>query len=553
MSHAPEFFAARDFLVAHRDDYEKAYRDFAWPRLERFNWALDVFDAIARGNEQPALIVADEEGGVERISFDEMRSRSDRAANFLRQHGVEHGSRILLMLENVAPLWEIMLGAVMIPTTSLLAGWDLEDRLERGGVTHVVASPGAAERFADDGRVRIAVGGAVAGWVDYADAAACSDLFVPDWLTSADDTLLLYFTSGTTSKPKLVEHTHASYPVGHLSTMYWIGLRAGDVHWNISSPGWAKHAWSSLFAPWNAGAAVFVLRYGRFRAEAALKALGDHGVTTVCAPPTVWRLLVTQDLSAWPVTVREAVAAGEPLNPEVIERVRAAWGITIRDGYGQTETTAIVGNSPGQPVTPGSMGRPLPGYRVTLLDADGNETDDGEIAVGLDPRPVGLMRGYRDDEQRSEEATRGGLYRTGDRATRDAAGVITFVGRSDDVFKSSDYRISPFELESVLIEHEAVLEAAVVPAPDVVRLVVPKAFVTLRSGVEPSAEVARSILTFMRERVSPFKRIRRIEFGELPKTVSGKIRRVELRTVEAQRSDGARRSHEYFEEDLGLS
>jgi acetyl-CoA synthetase len=557
MAEGDAFFEARDFLLAHRGDYAQAYQEFRWPKLERFNWALDVFDAIARDNRQPALVVADEDGGVEKVSFAELAARSNQAANFLRRHGVVRGGRILLMLDNVTPLWEIMLGAiklgaVMIPTTSLLTGWDLEDRLERGRVSHVVAGPGVAARFARTVVTGIAVGGSATGWIDYGEAAGEPESFEPDGTTRADDTLLLYFTSGTTSRPKLVEHSHASYPVGHLSTMYWIGVRAGDLHWNISSPGWAKHAWSSFFAPWNAGAGVFVLRYGRFRAETALRALGEHGITTLCAPPTVWRLLVQQDLKQWPVGVREAVAAGEPLNPEVIERVRAAWGITVRDGYGQTETTAMVGNSPGQPVTPGSMGRPLPGYRIALLDAGGGETDDGEIAVALDPRPTGLMRGYRDDPAREQEAMRGGFYRTGDRAVRGADGSITFVGRSDDVFKSSDYRISPFELESVLIEHEAVLEAAVVPTPDPVRLVVPKAYVTLREGVEPSADIARAILAFVRERVSPFKRVRRIEFGELPKTVSGKIRRVELRLAETARPADERAPGEYREEDLGL-
>ncbi len=554
MTDRSSFAQARDFLLAHREDYHTAARDFVWPRPEHFNWALDHFDAIARDNHSAALVVADESGAVERVSFAEMAERSNRAANFLRKNGVQRGSRVLLMLENVTPLWEVMLaciklGAVMIPTTTLLAGWDLEDRLERGQVTHVVAGPEVAERMPAGDRVGIGVGGAPAGWVDYASAADASADFTPDGRTRADDTLLLYFTSGTTSRPKLVEHTHASYPIGHLSTMYWIGLRPGDVHWNISSPGWAKHAWSSFFAPWNAGATIFVLRYGRFSAELALEALGSHGITTVCAPPTVWRLLVKQDLSRWNVSVRAAVAAGEPLNPEVIERIREAWGVTIRDGYGQTESTAMVANSPGQPVVPGSMGRPLPGYDVVLLDLDGNPADDGEVAVRLDPRPVGLMHGYRDDPERTAAAMADGFYRTGDRAQRDPDGAITFVGRADDVFKSSDYRISPFELESVLVEHQAVLEAAVVPTPDPVRLVVPKAYVTLREGLEPSAELARDILGFVRERVSPFKRVRCLEFGELPKTVSGKIRRVELRNAEAERPAGERRPNEFTEED----
>src|SRR5438477_1074317 len=273
--------------------------------------------------------------------------------------------------------------------------------------------------------------------------------------TRADELLLLYFTSGTTARPKLVAHTQASYPIGHLSTMYWLGLKPGDVHLNLSSPGWAKHAWSSLFAPWNAAATVLAYHYERFDARALLGQLARCRVTSFCAPPTVWRMLIQQDLRASRVTLREAASAGEPLNPEVIARVREAWGITIRDGYGQTETTAQVGNSPGQPVKPGSMGRPLPGYRIVLLDAAGRVSEEGEICIDLAQRPLGLMQGYLDDPARNASAMGDGYYHTGDVASRDADGYLTYVGRMDDVFKSSDYRVSPFELESVLIEHPA--------------------------------------------------------------------------------------------------
>ena len=370
--------------------------------------------------------------------------------------------------------------------------------------------------------------------------------------TAADDSLLLYFTSGTTSQPKLVEHTQVSYPVGHLSTMYWIGLQPGDVHLNVSSPGWAKHSWSNVFAPWNAGATVFLYNYTRFDAEKMLQVLQTYGVTTFCAPPTVWRMLIQADLSAVKVQIRECISAGEPLNPEVIEQVRNAWDITIRDGYGQTETTAQIGNPPGQPVKLGSMGRPLPGYSIALLDPATDEIgDDGEICIELAPAPVPLMRGYRDARELTQEVMRGGFYHTGDVASRDEDGYITYVGRSDDVFKASDYRISPFELESVLIEHPAVAEAAVVPSPDPVRLAVPKAYVVLAAGHEPSRELAGEILRFCRAHLAPYKRIRRIEFAELPKTISGKIRRVELRADEAAKVEsGAETQHAYDEADF---
>ncbi|HEU5087266.1 MAG TPA: AMP-binding protein, partial [Roseiflexaceae bacterium] len=384
------------------------------------------------------------------------------------------------------------------------------------------------------------------------DAAAAAEQFQPDGDTQASDPLLLYFTSGTTALPKLVEHTHVSYPVGHLSTMYWIGLQPGDLHLNIASPGWAKHAWSNVFAPWIAEATAFLYNYARFDARALLEQISRRGVTTFCAPPTVWRMLIQEELGAWKVALREVVGAGEPLNPEVIEQVRRAWGLTIRDGFGQTETTALVGNAPGQLLKPGSMGRPLPGYTVALLDLfSGQPADEGEICLDLAARPLGLMAGYRDDPGRTAAVMRDGYYHTGDVAVRDADGYITYVGRSDDVFKSSDYRISPFELESMLIEHEAVAEAAVVPAPDTLRLAVPKAYVVLVAGWQASAETAEAILRFCQERMPVYSRVRRLEFAELPKTISGKIRRVELREREQQlHAAGERSSAEFRESDF---
>jgi acetyl-CoA synthetase len=554
---AHAFLAAREHLLAHGQDLTAARARFRWPELEEFNWALDYFDTLA--SETTALWLINGDGSEERRSFAELATRSSQVANYLRALGVRRGDRILLVLGNCAPLWETMLaamklGAVLIPATTLLTADDLRDRIERGQVKAVLTTDELTRQF--DGipgaDIRIAVGATTRGWHHYDDASRADTAFRAEGPTRATDPLLLYFTSGTTARPKLVEHTHASYPVGHLSTMYWLGLRPGDVHLNISSPGWAKHAWSSFFAPWNAGATALVLNLPRFAATTLLDVLTRCGVTTFCAPPTVWRMLIQVDLAQHRTRLREAVAAGEPLNSEVIQQVRRAWGITIRDGYGQTETTAQIGNSPGQPIKPGSMGRPLPGYRVALLDADGHEADEGEICLDLSARPLGLMTGYRDDLERTAEVMRGGYYHTGDVAARDGDGYITYVGRTDDVFKASDYRISPFELESVLIEHADVVEAAVVPSPDPLRLAVPKAFVLLRAGVEPSAEVAASILGFCRQRLAPYKRVRRIEFTDLPKTISGKIRRVELRAREQQRAGGAtfRRANEWWDDDV---
>ncbi len=534
------FRAARDLLLRHRRDLAKAQQEFRWPALGRFNWALDYFDPLAAGNEHAALRFVGPNGFESSISFTGLAARSNQVANHLRRLGVTRGDRILMLLGNVQPLWEVMLaamklGAVLIPATTMLTEDDLRDRLARGRVRHVIAASNLAPRFDNlqGDYTRLAVGGAP-GWQDFHESAAESTSFIPEGETQATDPMLLYFTSGTTSKPKLVLHSHQSYPVGHLSTMYWIGVQPGDVHLNISSPGWAKHAWSSVFAPWNAGATIVILNQPRFDARHLLRILGQERITTFCAPPTVWRMLVLEDLKANPIHLKEAVSAGEPLNPEVIEQVRQAWGLLIRDGYGQTETTLQIGNTPGQPFTPGSMGRPMPGYAIRLVDPDGADAEEGEIAIPLDPAPTGLMQGYLLDDGAIQPPSPP-IYRTGDVALRNQDGSLTYVGRADDVFKSSGYRISPFELENVLIEHAAVAEAAVVPSPDPVRTALPKAFIALAEGHEPNVATASSIFAHLRTRLAPYKRIRRIEFYELPKTISGKIRRVDLRRLEAAR------------------
>jgi len=554
---AERFKAARDILFAHRADHDAANRGFRWPVLDRFNWALDWFDAeLANGPlaDRPALkIVGD---GSAELTFAELSARSNRVANGLRALGVTRGDRILLMLGNVVPLWEVMLaamklGAVVIPATTLLTRADLLDRFERGRVRHVIAGGGEAAKFEGIGKglTLISLGDAPPGWQRYDLLLDAPAAFAPDAPTSADDPLLLYFTSGTTAKPKLVQHSHASYPVGHLTTMYVLGLQPGDMHLNISSPGWAKHAYSCFFAPWNAGATVFIANQPRFAARGMLDAIAGGGVTTLCAPPTVWRMFVQEDLRSWKTQLREACSAGEPLNPEVIEAVRAAWGLTVRDFYGQTETTTQIGNPPGLTVKPGSMGMPMPGYRIRLLDVDGTDTNEGEVCIALDPRPTGLMSGYQRDDG-TLPPMQGDVYRTGDVAMRDADGYYTYIGRADDIFKASDYRISPFELESLLIEHAAVAEAAVVPVPDPVRTAIPKAYVVLAAGWEPDRATALAIFRHVRERAAPYKRVRRIEFGELPKTISGKIRRVELRLLEVHRAQDGTPGAEFREEDM---
>ena len=545
------FIAARDLLLRLRTDYGAAVREFRWPVMDRFNWALDYFDHLP-ADDLALWCVGETE---EKLSFGALRARSNQVANHLRQLGVRRGDRVMLLMPNIRQLWEALLalmklGAVINPATTMLTEADLRDRFERGRIRHAIVDASLTGRF---GRLpgqytRIAVGGAT-GWYRFEDAYHAAEEFAPDGETLATDPLVLYFTSGTTSKPKLVLHSHQSYPVGQLSMTYVSGLRPADVFCFVASPGWAAHMYS-LFGAWNAAASIVALAYPQFDAKAVLDALVHCGVTSFGAPPTVWRILVQEDLAAWPVRLREAISGGEPLNPEVMDHVQRVWGLAVRDIYGQTETACVIGNSPGQAITPGSMGWPMPGFVVKVLGENDTETDEGELAVALDPPPLGLLQGYQ-QEDGSIRPIEGPYHRTGDLAVRGQDGRLTFVGRADDVFKSSGYRISPFEIESALIEHETVAEAAVVPTPDSQRLVVPKAFILLAAGYMPDRATALDIFSQMPGRLAPYKRVRRIEFGELPMTISGKIRRAELRQREAaRRGDDVRGAMEFWEEDF---
>lgn len=558
---------SRDQLLALRTDYAAALDDFGWPDVgDTFNFAHDWFDVFARGNHDPGLVIVEEDGSRASYTFDELAHRSDQVGSLIAGTGVGRGDSVIIMLGNQVELWESMLGlikigAVLMPTTTAAGPAELADRIDRGNARAVICGVADTGKFADlpGDYTKIVVGGDVAGWLRLDSAYDIAEPRLDHPGNASTDRLLLYFTSGTTSRPKLVEHTHISYPVGHLTTMYWLGLKPGDLHLNISSPGWAKHAWSNFFAPLLAESGVLVYNYARFDPEALLARLTDEAVTSFCAPPTVWRMLINADLAGGkPAALRETLGAGEPLNPEVISRVEQHWGLTIRDGFGQTECTATVANSPGQPLKAGSMGRPLPGLAVVLVDPLTGEVVDGvgegEICLDLNGpggRPVSLMTGYQGDAERNAQAMAGGFYHTGDLAERDDQGYLTYIGRTDDVFKASDYKVSPFELESVLIEHPAVAEAAIVPAPDEIRLAVPKAYVALAPNYEPSAELARDILMYAREHLPTHLRVRRLEFFDLPKTISGKIRRVELRRREDDHRDGAIEG-EYRDADLGV-
>jgi acetyl-CoA synthetase len=536
------FRSARDQLFELRTDGARAAAEFEWPDVgDHFNWAVDWFDVIAAGNDAVALWIVEEDGSEQKVTFAEMAARSDRVANWFASLGVERGDHVMLMLGNQVELWESMLaimklGAVILPTSTVLGTADLADRVDRAGVRHVIVNADDAGKFdrVPGEYTRIAVGdpAGIPGWTSFADSLGAAT-GKPGVEVDTSDTSIVYFTSGTTSRPKMVVHTQASYPVGHLTTTYWLGVQKHDVHLAISSPGWGKHAWSCFFAPWIAEATVFVYNYGKFDPAALREQLDRAQVTTFCAPPTVWRMLIQSALGERPSSLRETLSAGEPLNPEVISQVQRAWGLVIRDGYGQTETTAIVANAPGSALKAGSMGLPLPGVSVVLLDpVTGEPADEGEICLDLSDQTVNLMTGYFGDPERSAEAMRDGYFHTGDVASRDENGYITFIGRTDDIFKSSDYKVSPFEVESALIEHPAVAEAAVVPAPDDTRLNITKAYVVLAAGWDPTEETALEVLRHARVSLPPFMRVRRLEFAELPKTTSGKIRRVELRERE---------------------
>lgn len=552
----------RDFLFANATDYAAARAGLAWPEVDEFNFALEWFDVVAGENpDRPAVQIVEADLSVRSWTYGELSARSDQVAAWLTGLGIRRGDHVIVMLNNTVELWEVMLaitkiGAVSIPTSTLLSASDLAYRVDHGRARAIVTLGSLAERLdaiAPD-VLRVGVGqGTPSDWGRFGDSATAPMAFEPDGPTPASDTALLYFTSGTTNRPKLVQHTHASYPIGHLSTMWWLGVRPDDVHLNISSPGWAKHAWSSFYSPFLAEATVFVYNYARFDANTLMQVMDTHHVSTFCAPPTVWRMLIQANLARLTHPPRELVGAGEPLNPEVIDRVRDAWGGTIRDGFGQTEMTACIGNSPGQTVKVGSMGRPLPGYPVVLLDPVTGEVVDGEgeIALDLSHPPLGLMAGYYDDPEKTAESRVGGYHHTGDIAVRDDDGYLTYVGRSDDVFKASDYKISPFELESVLLEHDLVIEAAVIPSPDPTRLAVPKAYVCLTpDATAAESEAARAIFAYAHARLSSHLWVRIIEFvPELPKTISGKIRRVELRAREAERVQAGDESGQHRDRD----
>jgi acyl-coenzyme A synthetase/AMP-(fatty) acid ligase len=535
-------------------DYEQACREFRWEVPEHYNFAVDVVDHWGEDAQKLAMLWVNERGDEKRLTFRDFTVRSNQVGNALRTMGIRKGDRILTMSPRLPEWWEAVLGimkigAISMPGTTLLTPKDVAYRIQAAEAVAVITDEEGAlkvEQVANECptlRLKIVLGAEREGWVNYARAVALAMSTLKPELTRSDEPMMIYFTSGTVGYPKMVLHTHVSYPIGHIVTgKYWLDLKPTDLHWNLSDTGWAKAAYSNLFGPWIMGAAMFTFDgRGRFDARQTLELLERYPISTFCAPPTAYRLLVLENLRHYHLAaLRHCIGAGEPLNPEVIEAWQRGTGQIIRDGYGQTETVILVANFPPLPVKPGSMGKPSPGLTVGIVDDDGREVPagiEGDIAVKLTPmRPVGLFKEYWRNPEATSSCIRGEWYITGDRAIRDADGYFWFIGRADDVIISAGYRIGPFEVESALVEHPSVAEAAVVASPDQLRGEIVKAFVILAPGHQPSEQLMQDLQEHVKRVTAPYKYPREIEFTtELPKTISGKIRRVELRQRERDR------------------
>ncbi|MBT7951488.1 MAG: AMP-binding protein [Gammaproteobacteria bacterium] len=531
-------------------NYEDTYASFSWERPEKYNFARDVIDHWASQDANKlAMIWIDDNGNELKRTFNDISSASKKLSNVLVELGVQRGDTIILMLGRNIEWWEVFtaslrMGAVISPGTTQLSAKDLSYRINAAGATCVITDDANASKLDEvinecpSIRAKLVIDAERTDWTAYQSVMVdASDEFeTAD--TDSDENAMCYFTSGTTGYPKMCIHAH-SYGIGHQTTgNYWLDLSADDLHWNISDTGWAKAAWSSYFGPWNCGATIFVHHAAGFSAKRTLELIEQFPITTMCGAPTIYRMLVLEDLKKYKFdTLRHSVGAGEPLNPEIIEIWKEATGITIRDGYGQTETVILCGSFPCIEPRFGSMGKPAPGIDLCVIDNDGNPVaanTEGDIAVKVKPeRPQGLFREYKDNPEKTAETFKGDWYLTGDRAYKDEDGYFWFVSRADDVILSAGYRIGPFEVESALIEHEAVAESAVVSSPDETRGEVVKAFVILAPGFEASDELMKELQNHVKSVTAPYKYPRKLEFVDsLPKTVSGKIRRIELREQE---------------------
>lgn len=531
-------------------DYDKTYKEFKFDVPEYYNFAGDMLDKWAQDPKSLAMWWIDDHGNEVKKTFAELCQESRKVCNMLVSQGIKKGDVVFISLPRLIEWWVvniacIRMGAIISPGVTQLTAKDLQFRFEASDAACIITDSAIAPKVDEvidqcpKLKTRIIVGDKRDGWLNYQELfEKASDQF-ETVKTRSDDLAILYFTSGTTGYPKMTAHTHISFPMGHQITgRFWLDLTQKDLHWNLSDTGWAKAAWSSLFGPWSMGAAIFVHHSPRFDTKRTLEILSKYPVTTMCGAPTNYRMLVLENLKAYKYpTLRHCVGAGEPLNPEVIETWKAATGITIRDGYGQTESVLLAGSFPCIEPRFGSMGKPSPGFEIEVIDEDGNvlpPNQEGDIAVKVKPnRPVGLFKEYWKNPDKTASAHRGDWYITGDKAYKDKDGYLWFVGRSDDVILAAGYRIGPFEVESALIEHDAVAESAVVSSPDELRGEVVKAFIVLAPGFEPSDKLAKELQDYVKKVTAPYKYPRKIEFVEsLPKTMSGKIRRIELRDKE---------------------
>jgi acetyl-CoA synthetase/medium-chain acyl-CoA synthetase len=531
-------------------DYDKTYKEFKIDVPEYYNFAGDMLDKWAQDPAKLAMWWVDDDGNEVKKTFADLCAESRKVCNMLADKGVKKGDVVILILPRFIEWWVIniaclRMGAVISPGTTQLTSKDIKFRFEASDAVCIITDNAIAPKVDEvidqcpGVKTRIMVGDKREGWLNYADMLATAKADFETAKTRSDDNAILYFTSGTTGYPKMTAHSHASYPLGHQITgRFWLDLQPEDLHWNLSDTGWAKAAWSSFFGPWSMGAAIFVHHTPRFDTKKTLEFLGKYPITTMCGAPTNYRMLVLEDLKAYKYpTLRHCVGAGEPLNPEVIETWKDATGLTIRDGYGQTESVLLAGSFPCIEPRFGSMGKPSPGFIIEVIDEDGNvlpSNKEGDIAVKVKPnRPVGLFKEYWRNPEKTASVFRGDWYLTGDRAYKDEDGYLWFVGRADDVILAAGYRIGPFEVESALLEHDAVAESAVVSSPDELRGEVVKAFIVLTPGFEPSDALVKEIQDYVKSVTAPYKYPRKIEFVKsLPKTVSGKIRRIELREAE---------------------
>ena len=534
-------------MTPNMTDYAADRAAFHWAPPPRFNFARDVLDRWAEDPLKLALWWIDDAGHEQQLTFAELSTRAQRLCHVLSDAGVRQGDTVIVVLPRLVAWWEVVtaclrMGEVVSPGTTQLAPNDLAYRIDAAQARAVITDERNAAKFEalpnPTLRAKLLVDGSRPGWIDYATALAAAAPVFEAADTAAEDDALCYFTSGTTGYPKMAIQTQA-YGLAHRITgHYWLDLRPEDVHWNLSDTGWAKAAWSSYFGPWTCGAAIFVHHTEGFDPKRTLEVLARYPITTFCGAPTIYRMLVQQDLGAYRFpTLRHCVGAGEPLNPEIIQTWQTATGLVIRDGYGQTESVLLCASFPCLEPRFGSMGKPAPGIDLAVIDDLGAVLPpdrEGDVAVRVQPsRPPGLFKEYRGDAERTARAFRGDWYLTGDRAYVDVDGYFWFVGRADDVILSAGYRIGPFEVESALLEHAAVIESAVVSSPDDLRGEVVKAFVVLAPGIEASPALVRALQDHVKSVTAPYKYPRKIEFVEsLPKTVSGKIRRIELRERE---------------------